>query len=322
MVVVDINEADFTNLAEFATIALLGKRRTGKTTWAKWLLQFIDGQCHRFCVCCGNKDNMAEWKQVVPPLYVNEKSIEYLKGVRNYQDKKCSYYTNNQQPVPIKYRITIVLDDCGSDRQFMHSDIIRDLLSNGRHYGMYLIILVQYLNQMHPVNRDQLDYVGILHTSNAKNIDKLYNEYCNACDRRVFAAVLKALTSNRGMCWIDNTASSVLLSDCIFYKELHTTQGALPVGSAKARMYSDQRYCSSDKQLALQQLEHAHRLSNSNPAVTLSTHTDGEDLDVEASVLTKSFVEYKQSVIPDSKGGVTVRLTKRTEDPNSEQTDD
>lgn len=290
MVVVDLDEVDFSNLAEYCTIALLGKRRSGKTTWAKWLVQFIDPNCERFCTLCGNKDNIAEWRDIIPALFVHAKGLALLTKLRDYQDKKCSEYSNNRLPIPIKHRLTLILDDCGSDKKFMYSDILKDILSNGRHYGMYVIILIQYLNQMHPVNRDQMDYIGVLHTTNAKNTEKLYNEYCSACDRPTFSAVLKALTANRGLCWIDNTVSSEKLCDCIFYKDRPDTP-AVPVGGASCRVFSEQRFKSAAMQAGLDRL----KVLTYGDDVPMNQITDGEDVETDARVMSQLFEENKQN---------------------------
>ena len=283
MVVVDINEANFQHIAEFSTIAILGKRRSGKTTWATSLVQFLNGKCDKFVVHCGNKDNMTEWRKIVPAAYVHNKNIDHLKKIRNYQDTACSIYSNKQQTIPVVDRLTLVLDDCGSDTKFMHSDVMKDLLSNGRHYGLYILILVQYLNQMHAVNRDQLDYIGVLHTTNSRNIDKLFNEYCNVCDKMVFTAVLKALTSNRGLCWIDNTTSSDKVNECMYYKEFEQMPTSTPVGGCEFRQYSDERYNSEDVQSMLSHLTLQSNLEKGK----FGFETDGDTDDAPKKVIVR-----------------------------------
>ena len=124
---IDILEAEFSSIKPNASIVLLGKRRTGKTTWAKVILQTLDKSIHRFVAFCGNKDNECEWKRILPPLFVMRKNIESLTKLRDYQDRKVSEFTSNDLEVPVKYRVCVILDDCGSDRKFMHSNIIKDI---------------------------------------------------------------------------------------------------------------------------------------------------------------------------------------------------
>ena len=70
------------------------------------------------------------------------KDENHLKRIRDYQDMTLSNI-EKVDIIPRKYRICIILDDCGSDRTFMHSNIMKDILSNGRHYGMTIMILCQ-----------------------------------------------------------------------------------------------------------------------------------------------------------------------------------
>ena len=248
-----IKEANFENIEAFASIAILGKRRTGKTTWAKYILQFLKKKCNRYFVVCGNKDNQVEWSKVVSPLFIfdKEKSMVALERIRLYQEVKCSEYHDIDETIPVEDVLCVIFDDCGSDRKFMHSNLMKDLLSNGRHYGMFIIILSQYLNQMHAVNRDQLDYLGVLYTNNQKNITKIYEEYVNVCDRRTFNWVLLSLTTKRGMCWIDNTKTPTLVSDCVFHKKIPLPLNFVSVESRAVRDFAKLRYMSKEKQLQI-----------------------------------------------------------------------
>jgi len=241
---IQIQEADLFSIEPNASIALLGKRRTGKTTWAKYILYHLKPKINRYVALCGNKDNASEWKRTINPLYVMDKNIKFLEALRDYQDTKVSRYSQENMPIPKKYRICIVLDDCGSDKNFMFSRIMRDMLSNGRHYGMTIIILAQYLNQMHSENRDQIDYLGMLYTSNLRNLKKVQEEYVNVSDLRTFKCVLKACSSNRGMCWIDNTKNPEKIDDCVFFKrnDMEVIKNMGRVGSSDIQTYGEEHY--------------------------------------------------------------------------------
>ena len=284
----NIKEVDFGSIEPCAAIALLGKRRTGKTTWCMNILQYLNDSVGRFVAVCGNKDNASEWRTVIHPLFVVQKDLAYLEKLRDYQDTKVSSFTSQQLPIPKKYRICIILDDCGSDRTFMHSKIIKDLLSNGRHYGMSLIILAQYLNQLAAENRDQLDYIGVLHTSNAKNIKKLFEEYVSTGTLREFRSLLNACTASRGMCWIDNTLNPKSIEDFIFFKNMVWPQTFQPVGHQGVRDYG---------------VSHYH---TKNPTAPLLVYDSGSDCEAVDS----STILNDQVVICHDKGSVVINKVK------------
>ena len=287
---IDIHEAEFENIESCATIALLGKRRSGKTTFAKFFLQSLKGRLHRFIAICGNKENASEWQEVIPELFIHGKNMEYLQKIRDYQDTKIAQFRKEQKEIPDKYKLCIIFDDCGSDRSFMFHNLMKDLLSNGRHYGMTIILLCQYLNQMHAENRDQLDYLGILHTSNTKNLKKIYTEYVSLGDFKDFLYIVKACTSQKGMCWIDNTNVPHKLNDAIFYKNIDMSVPIETIVSPDVKRYAD-RHILIEKE--------------SDTKNTYSSSED-EDTDPELKSLMKSKFEFS-----DKKGKIFIVKTKR-----------
>lgn len=300
--IINIKEADFNDIEPCASIALLGKRRTGKTTWAKYLLQYINKSIDRFVVICGNKDNGSEWKQIIHPLYVMNKDENHLKRIRDYQDVTLSKI-DKTNVIPRKYRICIILDDCGSDRSFMHSNIMKDILSNGRHYGMTIIMLCQYLNQMHCENRDQIDYLLVLHTSNNRNVRKIHDEYGSTTDLRSFKYILNACTVNRGCCWIDNTKNAINVSDSTYYKRIKWPCTFSEVGSSHVRTYGDQHHLIERKLVKLNKtelIEHSNYYADSDEIVS----EDSDTLDIATEFIINNNETYE-----DKQGKITIMKT-------------
>jgi hypothetical protein len=273
---IDILEADFDSMEACASIVLLGKRRTGKTTWAKMVLTKINKNVDRFVAMCGSKDTEGEWKKIISPLFVMQKDLAYLQRLRDYQDRKCEHL-DHDLPIPRKLRICVIVDDCGADRKFMHNPIIKDILSNGRHYGMDVLFLCQYLNQMHCENRSQIDYLCMLYTSNAKNMKKVFDEYIGIGDYRTYKYVLNACTVNRGMLVIDSTKCASVLEDCVFFKRMTWPMQFQRVGSESVRKYGLGHYLdhSTSKAIPTNRKKESPLLSNRN-------HVNVDDVDTDS----------------------------------------
>ena len=195
----------FKNMADCFSMSVIGKRRSKKTTWAKRIAMEQQENYSRTMVMVGNKDCGVEWRQVVKKIFIVDKSTAQLQRIRDYQDKKCYKYTDRNKPIPLKYKMQIFIDDCGADKKFMNSSIIKDLLSNGRHYGISLIILVQYFNQLPSENRGNMDYICMRYTTNDNHIKKVVEEYLGNMSLRTFKCVLHDLTfvSKNGLLVID-----------------------------------------------------------------------------------------------------------------------
>lgn len=209
-----LDKPDFSELEDFCTVAVFAKRRAGKTTFLKYMCQFFKEK--RFVVLTGNKDTAAEWAEIVHPLYIQRKNLIYrLKRIKKYQSPYVALYRKRKEPLPLRYHLTVVIDDKGSDRTFMNHPVVTDFCSNGRHYGCKILMGLQHFNQLNSENRDQLDYIGMLHTKNKKNIEKVHDEYGTFVVMKLFRELLTGATLNRGMFWIDNTQCSDDIKDCL-----------------------------------------------------------------------------------------------------------
>jgi hypothetical protein len=224
--IIKIKEVNLQALHHDAVFVLVGKRRTGKTTWGKKIVHHLSPQIGRYCLIAGNKDVKYEWGNCISPLYVTPREFgeAKLEELKKYQEDRVCLYTRNKQTIPYKYRVCVILDDCGSDVKFMKSAIIRDILANGRHYGMFTMIMVQYYYQIPRRCRENIDYLGLLRTNNQDNLRKIHAELCGHASLRAFKYCSAALTNNFGLLFINNTSpTSTQISDSVFYKNSEDT---------------------------------------------------------------------------------------------------
>ena len=233
-----LKAADFNSLQKDSTISIVGKRRAGKTTVGRYIAQFIKSGVTRFIAMCGTRESQTEWCMNLPQLFVVDKSVAALQKIIRYQDSKvvkCGVdgkYDGGESVggVPDKYRVCLIIDDCGCDKKFMNSPEIREIFANGRHYGISTVIMLQYFNQLTSDNRSNLDYLGVLNTNNLVGIKKIWQEFGGGLSFIQFQRVVTKTTKKQGhMCWINNTASVSATLD--------TTTGKLyPSGISFARI--------------------------------------------------------------------------------------
>ena len=252
-----LESAQIGKIKEQAIITLFGKRRTGKSTAAMYIVSILARKIDRFIVISGNKDTAADWEELVPSVFIHGKSTEPLQRVINFQEERLSvlrarhkkrYGKSKKFKVPRDMRVCVVIDDCGDDFSFMNSPVMMDITANGRHYGMDLIILCQYFNQLGTKNRNQIDYVGHLYTDNMKSTKKVYEEFvgktCNSY--REFECIFSSCTKQIGqLCWIDNTVTVGCNSpeQKIFFKKIPNpddpkNEYKRQVGSRRVREYA------------------------------------------------------------------------------------
>lgn len=309
-----LGDANFNLIEACATIILLGKRRRGKTTWAKLITQYLSKTIDRFVSISGNKDNQAEWGKVIAPLYtwLLKTDMSALKNLIKYQDTKVSPYTNQDLPVPRKYKLGLIIDDCGSNTSFMNSSLMQDIMANGRHYGITVIIPLQYFYQLLPKNREQIDYVGMLHTRNVKNIKKVYDEMINMMTLAHFKHVLEACTASRGLCWIDNTGTPDKFEDFIYYRRFpYWPYKFETVGSGHVREFHQKHYLTPT-------IKNHPRAHGNKPSMFPVEDADTESSDDDSVVDMHEHLLTNRRHFTDQKTGSTftvrMRPTKDKED--------
>lgn len=269
---VTIKEHSLDRLAPCATFGVFGKRRTGKSTLAaKVVAKLAESGVGRVVVYCGNRENQLEWARVVHPLFIHGKDLKHLDSVIEWQDTRIGKdreafedaehrkaledpsYHPREYEIPNHLRLIVILDDVGNSHEFMHSKTIRDLTSNGRHFGIDLIMLLQYITQMYTDSRSQLDYVGMLQTANTSSVDRVYKEYVGTpcCDLKVFHYLLSACTGKKGRAmWIDNTAPMSI--ERIFFVTIPWPVPRILLGHKKFIDFGRSHYLSTRRQSELQ----------------------------------------------------------------------
>ena len=295
---VTLKEHSLDKLASCISALILGKRRTGKSTLASHIVSKLSqAGIKRFAVFCGNRENIIEWQRVVHPLFVHGKDIDALERIVRWQEDHVGAdreafeerekvkqqdnpkYVCAEYSVPLHLQVCVVIDDMGNDRAVMHSKLFKDIQSNGRHYGMSVLFLLQYITQLHPENRDQADYIAMLQTTNTKSVDKVFAEYVTStcCSRQRFAHLLAACTSKRGKCmFIDNNGSMQLESRIFFAKIPHPVPRIL-VGSKKFIKYGKDHYLSTRRQTSANNSAGLSKQPSTEGISALSHKLDDDD---------------------------------------------
>ena len=141
--IVNVKPYDFSRLPSFGFFLIIGKRGTGKSTYANYALQHSPVKSTGlFCVMCGSISVKQAWSNVIPKLFLVDPGVEYLHTLRLEQEKHVSKY--GEHNLPDEHKVTLVLDDIAASKSIMRSKELQYLASNSRHLGLTILILAQY----------------------------------------------------------------------------------------------------------------------------------------------------------------------------------
>ena len=135
-------------------IALLGKTKSGKSQLLKYMLEKEKNKFNKIYVISPTNNLTNYYNNLIPSNQImNQYSDDWIKSLI---DKLTEYKVNNKGK---EYNVLLILDDVGSDENFIHAKNLNNIFVRGRHIFISCIICLQYLYQIPPIIRCQLSYV-------------------------------------------------------------------------------------------------------------------------------------------------------------------
>lgn len=114
--------------------------------------------------------------------------------------------------------IFIVLDDLAFNKSLFLSKQMRELMFNGRHYGIMLVITAQYLMDLPTYFRSNTDYVITTRTPGIQDRERLYKNFFGVIPTfNMFQSIMDSTTEDYHVLIVDNTTQSNSLEENIFW---------------------------------------------------------------------------------------------------------
>ena len=207
-----IKKFDVTTIKPHRIILLVGKRGTGKSTLIRDLMYHIKHFIDLPFAMTPTEESTTMFEECMPRACIhNEASTNSLASVIAHQRKL------GRKKLPQQH-LLLVLDDMMFDKKVLKSLEMRDIFMNGRHIKLTFINAMQYVMDMGPDLRTQVDYVFALRENIISNLTKLWKYFFGMFTTfDDFAKTFKALTEDNGAIVIDNTVKSNQIKDCVFW---------------------------------------------------------------------------------------------------------
>lgn len=208
------------------TVLIVGKRGTGKSTLLKDILYHLRKRVDTGFAMSPTQDTIRMFEDCFPRSHIyNEYSLDV---VRNMLVSLTSLTEQNKTR-----EIVFTLDDCMFDKGIMKTREMREIHMNGRHLGMWFINCVQYLMDLGPELRSQIDYVFILKENVISTRQKLHKYFFGIFEKyEEFSLVMDKCTNNHECLVLDNTQVNNSIEDSIFYYRADPKIGKFRLGKS------------------------------------------------------------------------------------------
>lgn len=206
-------------------ILLVGRRGTGKSSLMEDLLYRLSPNIDIALAMSPTEDSLGMFRNHMPESWLFEGYSQ--SKVEELIEMQRSLATRNKQK-----NVLLALDDCMYEKSIMRTTAMRNIHMNGRHLKTTLINACQYMVDVDPALRTQIDYVVCLKENIYTNKVKLHRFFFG-CFRAFddFSAVLDKVTENYGALVLDQTSPSNNLEDCLFWYRASLDLPAYRLGS-------------------------------------------------------------------------------------------
>ena len=236
-----VQRFDPSTLKPHRIIIVVGKRGTGKSVLLRDLLYHISKRVDFGLGMTPTEESAEMMRSHMPDSWIYS----------SFSASKLDHMLNVQRELVKKKAqrsLFVVMDDCMYDKKVLKGVGIRDLFMNGRHLNVTLLNAVQYVMDMGPDLRTQVDYVFALRENIMCNKSKLWKYFFGMFDRYDdFCKVMDKCTEDHGCIVMDNTRGTSL-SDSIFWYRADIDLPPFRMGKEVYWKLSD-RYRRSQKEI-------------------------------------------------------------------------
>lgn len=229
-----LRKFDPSTIGDGKICVIIGKRGSGKTVLAKDILYYKRRLAMGIC-CSGTEEGNGWYQQFIPSLYVyNDFDKAAVERLVTRQKKLRKQGLTNP--------VFCIWDDTLYDKRILRDKLVRQIFMNGRHWHIFLMITAQYMLDIGPDLRGNIDYVFILREPIRSNREKLWKNFGGIFPTfEQFSAVLDSVTENYGCLVIDNTSKSNAIEDVAFWYTANSNR-TFRMGSKALWRYHDTRY--------------------------------------------------------------------------------
>lgn len=265
-----VKKFDPTSMKRHRICLVVGRRGSGKSTLSEHLLMHIAPNVDMGLFFTPTEESAASFRRHAPESWIyNQYDATKVEEMLNMQRQLSR--TNKAR------NLLCVLDDCMYDKKIMKGVAIRDLHMNGRHLKVTFLNCVQYLMDVGPELRSQVDYVFVMKEPIYANQVRLWKFFFGVFSNfQDFVTVLNRCTQNYSALVLDNTQASSDLSECLFWWRADVNIPPFRIGkdifwklSSRHTKTPEQRARDERERSAVARMETAAKDSSKNRVTTV-----------------------------------------------------
>ncbi len=165
-----------------STISIYGRRRSGKSEFAKWLIQGFKEHVPWWWVFSQTKFN-SFWSAIIPDKFIiGEFDGDVLDTIKKRQILALTLYTEGKIENP---HAVVMWDDYSGD-DIRYNKSLEKYYYTGRHFGTLNLFLAQYIKLTPPPIRSNTELVILFNTDYGDSIDDYHKFFASKMPKKQF----------------------------------------------------------------------------------------------------------------------------------------
>lgn len=166
------------SLPDHFFLVLEGKRRTGKSTFAKWLLQYYQDKFSLVWVMTHTKAS-GFWQEFVGSQFVFDGwSSRAVNIIMDRNDQIIAEHGEDSTLSKKMGATLLILDDC-IEKDIYYDPVFINLAVEGRHHLMSIIFVTQDPKTVCPKVRDNSDVAVVFNLKTFRNKESIWHDFMN-----------------------------------------------------------------------------------------------------------------------------------------------
>ncbi len=209
---IKLRKWDPININPKSVVMLVGKRGTGKSTLTADILYNLRKHFDAGIAFSATEESNKFWGKHIPDTLIHSDYDSATYGKFLNEVRKI----NAVRKKPIGS--LVLLEDCMGSRDLRRCKHIRSSFFNGRHYGLFFIVTMQYVMDLSPELRSNCDYVIILRNNMIMDREKIWKNFAGMVPTfALFQKIFNRVTSGYDCLVVNNTSRSNDITDCLFW---------------------------------------------------------------------------------------------------------
>src|SRR3990167_1510514 len=194
---------NMSSIVDDAIIIMLGMRGSGKTQLAWSIMYEMRNRLHSGIAFTPTLDTVRELRRHMPSSFIYDDM--YPEVLDEIQKTKTTIQEAHGGEAADNRHVFLFADDCMYEKKHFSSSSVRKLFQNGRHPKCMFINLTQYICDLSPALRSNINYLIIFSDTALKNRLSIHQNYFGTLSFDEFVSVFEEATRGRRALVLDRT---------------------------------------------------------------------------------------------------------------------